>query len=83
MQTDAVVSEHIRADRVALSLSVNIRDLLQPSVWLFAVAELFSCDHQTIHYFAILISYGYYIPNSKHLSSTSFAFTIGKELVTP
>jgi len=46
--TGEAVSERLRAHCFAFSLSGNIWEHLEGSVWLFRVAELFSYDFQTI-----------------------------------
>jgi len=50
--TGEVVLEHLRVHHFALSLSGSIWERLEESVWLFRVAELFSCDFQTILHIA-------------------------------
>ena len=46
------MSEHLRAHRIAFSISGSILEHLEGSVWLFTVAELFSNDFQTTLHFA-------------------------------
>jgi len=50
--TGEVVSEHLTANHFALGLSGSIWEHLEGSVWLFRVAELFSCDFKTMIHFA-------------------------------
>jgi hypothetical protein len=50
--TIELVLEHLRAHRFALSRSGSIWEHLARLVLLFRVAELFSCDFQTILHFA-------------------------------